>query len=116
MKGCGLLTFPLIESLNIEGYGLFPGPNGSGRFNVRFGTGPWIVLGVNGIGKTTFLLLLKHLITGTKRSILAGFRGEERPEITTIDPRLFAMRVADEAKTAKARGEALKKKFKVISG
>lgn len=97
-----MLTFPFIESLDVSGYALYPGRKGKGGLKVQFTPGPWIVLGVNGLGKSTLLLLLKHVLTGARQSIAAGFRGEDRAETSLVNSRLFAMRVADGAEQARA--------------
>ena len=95
-----MAAFPLLESLRIEKYGLYPGAGQNGVLEISLSAGPWIILGVNGLGKSTLLLLLKHLLTGRKQSIPAGFRGEERAEMGTINSRIFAMRVVDDAANA----------------
>ena len=67
----------------------------------NFGDGPWVVLGVNGLGKSTLLLLLKHMLIGPVRARDAGFSGE-RSDLVNIDSRFFAVRVTDAASKATA--------------
>jgi hypothetical protein len=106
-----MVQFPTFESLAIKGYLLYPGhevdseealqPGSSERdcFELDFSPGPWVVLGVNGLGKSTLLLLLKHMLIGPVRAREAGFTGE-RADIVSIDPRFFAVRVQDNARSA----------------
>ncbi|TIP00656.1 MAG: hypothetical protein E5X72_29055 [Mesorhizobium sp.] len=99
-----MTSFPILRSLEITGYSLYPGEQSriSGfRLNTGFGDGPWIVLGVNGLGKSTLLLLLKHLLIGPVRARDAGFSGD-RSDLVGIDSRFFAVRVPDGAANAKA--------------
>ncbi len=97
-----MVAFPLIENLIVEDYGLYPGKDRRGSLKLSLSSGPWIILGVNGLGKSTLLLLLKHLLSGPRKSVAAGFRGD-RAETMSVNPRLFAMRVADEAVEAKGK-------------
>jgi len=95
-----LTHFPFIESLRVADYRLYPGKNGQG-LQASFGPGPWIILGVNGLGKSTLLLMLRHVLVGSVRVRPAGFAGETR-DLLSADPRTFASRVLNGAKDAKA--------------
>jgi predicted nucleic acid-binding Zn-ribbon protein len=97
-----LVHFPLIESLHVDSYRLYPGKDGQG-LNSNFGPGPWIILGVNGLGKSTLLLLLRYVLVGNVRVRDAGFAGEETRDLLSADSRLFASRVNDGARSATAR-------------
>lgn len=92
--------FPIIESLSVSNYRLYPGKRGEG-LRANFGAGPWIVLGVNGLGKSTLLLMLRYVLLGPVRVRPAGFAGEGR-DLLSADPRIFASRVLDGAKNAQA--------------
>lgn len=106
-----MVNFPTFESFTIRGYALYPGHKVDSEealrqgsferdcFELDFSPGPWVVLGVNGLGKSTLLLLLKHMLIGPVRARDAGFTGE-RADIVPIDPRFFAVRVQDSAKNA----------------
>jgi energy-coupling factor transporter ATP-binding protein EcfA2 len=97
-----LVNFPVFETLKVDGYLLYPGnPPNSPGLNINLSPGPWLVIGVNGLGKSTLLLMLRHVLTGPVRARAAGFTGE-RSDLQQIDPRFFAYRVLDGAKTAKA--------------
>jgi hypothetical protein len=96
-----LAHFPFIESLHVDDYRLYPGKNGLG-LRADFGSGPWIILGVNGLGKSTLLLMLRYVLVGSVRVRSAGFAGETR-DLLSADARMFASRVLDGAKDARAQ-------------
>ena len=96
-----MLAFPFIESIEVDGYGLYPGPSGNMNLSSGFGSGPWIILGVNGIGKSTLLMMFRYLLTGNTRSVEPGFRGP-KSEIVMGNKWMFGDRVADSASDATA--------------
>jgi energy-coupling factor transporter ATP-binding protein EcfA2 len=59
-----MIAFPVCERLQIEGYGLFPGPNKDHQVDISLNPGLTLVLGANGLGKTTLITLLFRLLTG----------------------------------------------------
>jgi hypothetical protein len=63
--------------------------------------GPWIILGTNGLGKSTLLLILACVLSGAVRIRSAGFTGE-RSDLLTRDQKMFAVRVGDNAPKATA--------------
>lgn len=94
-----MVHFPVLQSLTVDRYMLYPGLPDAPGLNVEFTPGPRIVIGVNGLGKSTLLLLLRHVLTGPVKARSAGFTGE-RSDIQGIDPSFFAYRVIDGAKAA----------------
>lgn len=96
------MNFPVFETLKVSDYLLYPGdPPNSPGLNINLTPGPWLVIGVNGLGKSTLLLMLRHVLTGPVRARTAGFTGE-RSDLQQFDPRFFSYRVLDGAKTARA--------------
>lgn len=89
------MHFPIFESLSVRDYDLYPGPNGQGGLGVRFEDDENLVLGVNGLGKSTMLLLLKQMIEGPVRLRPPGFVGERQPDWTYADANMFAVRAND---------------------
>ncbi|MET3710279.1 putative nucleic acid-binding Zn-ribbon protein [Sphingomonas trueperi] len=97
-----MIAFPLIERVSVHHYALYPGRDGSGELELELGQGPWLVLGVNGLGKSTLLLLLRYLLAGPVRTRSAGFAGE-RDDLQAVNNRFFAVRVAGGAERATAK-------------
>ena len=104
-----MINFPVFESLVISGYGLYPGPsNPDEGLKIQFHPGLTLVLGANGLGKTTLVRILYRLLTGPFD--IPGLEG--RPDLGTIrlDPkklrpsnlRTFGERVMDGAHSARA--------------
>jgi DNA repair exonuclease SbcCD ATPase subunit len=61
-NGLSKIRFPVIRSIEINGYALFPGTDGTGLSH-RFENGVSVIAGINGLGKTTLLnALLRSLI------------------------------------------------------
>ena len=105
-----MVNLPLLRTLDVTGYGLFPG-DGTGEpgLHVRFIPGLTLILGANGLGKTTLVTMLYRLLTGpndvsgltaggelgTARLRVIPLRGSAR--------QTFAQRVADNAAEATAR-------------
>lgn len=59
-----MVTMPLLTSLHITDYGLFPGsPAGSG-VQRPFEAGLTLIAGINGLGKTTLLTAIMRALTG----------------------------------------------------
>ena len=104
-----MINLPLLNSIDVTDYGLFPGddPDNPG-LHQRFGPGLTLVLGANGLGKTTLVTMLFRLLTGPYDIPALG-----RPtELGNADPsarglgqgarRIFAQRVSNNATTALA--------------
>jgi hypothetical protein len=96
-----------LSALSVQGYGLYPGRNSDG-VNLEMGSGPWLVLGVNGLGKSTLLLIIRYMLSGPYRVTNAGPTGTARSDLVSIDKRIFAGRVDGGARNATA---SLKVKF-----
>jgi hypothetical protein len=96
------VKLPVIYSFAIEGYQLFPGEDGSGiRHNVSDGV--TIIVGLNGLGKTTLLNALYRCLTGPVHSgLMTLFNlGSQKPGL--LDYRAadyFGNRVEDGAREA----------------
>ena len=85
-------------------FGLYPGVENSNTFELNLGSGPWLVLGVNGLGKSTLLLLMRYLLVGAVKTRIAGFAGD-REDLQAVNNKFFAVRVADGAQKASAEIE-----------
>ena len=105
-----MISLPLLNRLDVTGYGLYPGGNPAAPgLHVRFRPGLTLVLGANGLGKTTLVTMLYRLLTGPY-DISALMRGSDLgnaslriTKLAGIRQRTFAKRVADSAARATAR-------------
>ncbi len=99
--------FPLLQQLTIERYGMYPGVDRQGHFDVTFRDGLTLILGANGLGKTTLVTLLFRMVTGTVDIPLPEGRiGNADLKVQNLDGwsrRQFAQRVNDGARDALAR-------------
>jgi hypothetical protein len=104
-----MINFPIFEKLEICGYGLFPGTAEAPGLDVQFLPGLTLVIGANGLGKTTLISILFRLLTGPYD--IPGLAGRRELGALRLTPALlpstlrcmFSHRVADGAKEAKAR-------------
>lgn len=98
--------FPLLQQMVVEHYGLYPGPRKEGRFEIPFHDGLTLILGANGLGKTTLVTMLFRLLTGTADIPLPEGRiGSADLSVQNLDKwsqRQFAQRVNDGAREATA--------------
>lgn len=94
--------FPIIEDVSVDGYALYPGNEPQKGLNHHFVPGVNVVLGINGIGKTTLLTLIYRMLTGN-RDLRHGeeLGGSQRKDIQA-DSSVLSKRVPDRAINAKA--------------
>ena len=105
-----MVNFPVFESIDITNYGLYPGAEGNkSGLHVDFLPGLTLVLGANGLGKTTLVNILFRLLTGPfdipkleDRPELGNLRLDAAP-LSPVLRSFFAQRVMDNARNAKAR-------------
>lgn len=106
----GGLRFPVLERLEVEGYDLFPGGGAEqGGLDAHLHPGLTLILGANGLGKTTLVWMLYRLLTGpydipalSTEDALGGKQLTPKP-LRGRRRRLFGERVVDDAANAEAR-------------
>ena len=105
-----MISLPLLHSLDVTEYGLYPGEDSAmPGLHVRFRPGLTLVLGANGLGKTTLVTMLYRLLTGPHDiPALAGGASLGTASLRVVPlranlRRTFAQRVADGATRASAR-------------
>lgn len=105
-----MINFPVFDRLDVSGYGLYPGAgNSRPGLHVQFLPGLTLVLGANGLGKTTLIRIMFRLLTGPYD--IARLEGRHDLGGTSLsvtrlplrERRTFAGRVVDGARDAKAR-------------
>ena len=101
-----MIRFPVFRRLTIREYGLFPGTQEKPGIEINFDHNPTLVIGINGLGKTTLVTILLRLLTGPYDLSRRG--GVEQLGQVLTEPvrlentRLFQHRVADGASDATA--------------
>lgn len=103
-----MIKLPVLQHLRVEDYGLFPGdPEGSGIV-WDFPDGLTLIAGINGLGKTTLLMMILRSLTGPFDLTSDGELGRLSVTVPEKPARLqgaalkfFAKRVANGAQNAK---------------
>lgn len=104
-----MTNFPVFEHLKVEDFGLYPGTATKPGVNIEFKPGLTLILGANGLGKTTLITVVFRLLTGPfdiPALISRSDLGNASLKVTTLSPaakRIFAQRVTDGAQGATAR-------------
>lgn len=102
------IKFPVIRSVEISGYALFPGADQKGLgLTHDFAPGVTVIAGINGLGKTTLLNILLRLVIGPSDVPREdpGEVGSTRHEIISWqNPGYFSRRVPDRAASATVSG------------
>jgi hypothetical protein len=103
------VNFPIFERLDIWNYGLFPGDKmGEPGLHIQFPEGLTLVIGTNGLGKTTLVTIIFRLLTGPFDIPGIAGRvdlGSVRLEPTALPRKyrlMFGQRVVDGARNARA--------------
>ncbi|MFI6628455.1 AAA family ATPase [Nonomuraea wenchangensis] len=103
-----MIRLPIFKHLSVQGYGLYPGTPDQPGLVAEFQPGLTLVLGANGLGKSTLVLLLFRMCTGP--SDIAGLSGQaelgyRQLRTASVGPqhlKAFATRVHDGARQAEA--------------
>jgi DNA repair exonuclease SbcCD ATPase subunit len=108
-KAAGPLTrirFPVLKSISIQQYQLFPGKEQKGLSHT-FIPGVTVIAGINGLGKTTLLNMILRTLTGPEepRKFDPSRPVPKSREMSVRDPAYFARRVSDRATDATVEAE-----------
>jgi hypothetical protein len=97
------LELPVLERIEINDYLLYPGNDGTG-LDIEIPSGISVVVGINGLGKTTLLNAILRGILGPlelpKKTIRDLGRSAKRELLLPKKSAYFAERVSDHAKNA----------------
>lgn len=94
--------FPILEHVRVDGYLLYPGTEENPGLNHPFLAGMNVIVGINGVGKTTLLNILFRMLAGDKDLRDGRELGDSKRTLITVDNDIFANRVPDRAKNATA--------------
>lgn len=97
------VRFPIIEHIRIDGFLLYPGKDGSPGLSHSFLSGMNVIVGINGVGKTTLLNILFRMFAGDKDLRDGKELGDSKRSLVTMsDISHFARIVPDRARDATA--------------
>lgn len=97
-----IIRFPVITFVSIQGYQLYPGESNRGGLEYETKPGVNIVVGINGLGKTTYLNLLLRLLAGPVEIRTWAGLGMGGRASSSSDRNYFSARVKDGAGRAYA--------------
>lgn len=104
-----MTAFPVFEHFAVSGYGMYPGTAHAPGLDVDLQEGLTMILGANGLGKTTLVSMIYRLcagpfdIPGLDSGGELGGKSLKARKLTRDKSRLFAQRVVDGAENATAR-------------
>lgn len=104
-----MALLPVLERLEVVGYGLYPGTQRRPGLHANLTDGLFLVLGANGLGKTTLVTMLFRMLAGNRdmrqtgaSAIRLGGRKLDPRELRLDERTTFASRVNDGAVGASA--------------
>lgn len=104
-----MINFPVFEHLEVNNYGLYPGTSDKPGLDIHFEPGLTLILGANGLGKTTLITILYRMLAGAydlpRAALEAAELGGASLDVRPLNPQekaLFANRVQDLATNATA--------------
>jgi len=105
-----MINLPVLDRLDVTGYGLYPGvAGGEPGLHIDFNPGLTLILGANGLGKSTLVTIIYRLLTGpfdipglATRADLGNMR-LTTTALSASSRAVFAQRVLDGGRSASAR-------------
>ncbi len=97
-----MANFPYIHRIRVDNYAMYVGTGESPGLDHTFCPGVNVIVGINGLGKTTLLNILLRCLTGPFDIPAGDQLGDKKRTIASIDRTWFRRRVPDDAVTAAA--------------
>jgi DNA repair exonuclease SbcCD ATPase subunit len=96
-----VVRFPVIDRIAVQNYALYAGTPEKPGLDHVFRSGVNVIVGINGLGKTTLLNILLRSLTGAVDTPQGEELGEKRRRLSPADRFWFRRRVPDDAVNAK---------------
>jgi hypothetical protein len=103
-----LTRLPVLEAVSVDGYAMYPGTDAKPGLHASFLPGLTLVIGANGLGKTTLVTMIFYLLAGPFDIQNVGERGSlgtrrlDGRKLPAWEASTFAARVIDGAREASA--------------
>ena len=98
-----MIKLPVFKLLTIDNYGLYPGTEYAPGLHASFPPGLSLVIGANGLGKSTLVMIIYRMLTGPydipniSASVTLGNKSTDSARISQTSRKTFALRVNDGA-------------------
>src|SRR3989344_4959976 len=99
---------PILQTIEIRNFGIFPGTDQEPGIKRDIDAGVTLIAGINGLGKTTLLMVILRMLTGpcdltgSGLPVVGSTLPESAPRLNRDALRFFAQRVAGDARGATA--------------
>lgn len=97
-----MINFPILDSISVENYALYIGTAENPGLHHKFRSGVNVIVGINGLGKTTLLNMLLRSLTGPYDLPHGEEQGDKKRRLVSADRYWFRRRVPDDAVNAQA--------------
>jgi predicted nucleic acid-binding Zn-ribbon protein len=95
-----MISFPVFDHIEISNYGMYTGSPEKPGLSHAFRPGVNVIVGINGLGKTTFLNILLRSLTGAFDIPGGEELGDKKRRLVPADRFWFRRRVLDDAVSA----------------
>jgi len=96
-----MVNFPVLERVRVSDYGLYVGTAEKPGLDHHFVEGVNVIVGINGLGKTTLLNILLRSLSGASDVPGDESLGDKRRRLIPVERNWFRKRVPDDAVNAK---------------
>ncbi|MDI1271955.1 AAA family ATPase [Polaromonas sp.] len=97
-----MINFPVLDRVSVQNFGMYPGTSDTAGLDHSFVPGVNIIVGINGLGKTTLLNILLRSLTGPFDLPGGDELGGKKRRLVPADRLWFRRRVKDDAVDATA--------------